>query len=132
MLRLPGKTPLPAAAAGRLEKADCCRLPQERTDLGRGLVRGLWFDQPLTLWLCGAGTTLRARAWAYRCHIAGPVFTRLLARAREADPVGDIACAWELLAEEWRETGELPPAPEPLPDGPPELHLDHPLLHTDR
>ena len=88
MLRLPGKTPLPAAAAGRLEKADCCRLlqvpgasagerhaflcpsltslngvtlalslPQERTELGRGLVRGLWFDQPLTLWLCGAGTT---------------------------------------------------------------------------
>lgn len=47
----------------------------------------------------------------YRCHIAGPVFTRLLARAREADPVGDIACAWELLAEEWRETGELPPGP---------------------
>ena len=163
MLRLPGKTPLPAAAAGRLEKADCCRLlqvpgaaagerhaflcpsltslngvtlalslPQERTELGRGLVRGLWFDQPLTLWLCGAGTTLRARAWAYRCHSAGPVFTRLLARAREADPVGDIACAWELLAEEWRETGELPPAPELLPDGPPELHLDHPLLHTDR
>ena len=28
MLRLPGKTPLPAAAAGRLEKADCCRLLQ--------------------------------------------------------------------------------------------------------
>ena len=72
MLRLPGKTPLPAAAAGRLEKADCCRLLQ---------VPG---------------------------------------------------AAWELLAEEWRETGELPPAPEPLPDGPPELHLDHPLLHTDR
>ena len=117
MLRLPGKTPLPAAAAGRLEKADCCRLlqvpgaaagerhaflcpsltslngvtlalslPQERTELGRGLVRGLWFDQPLTLWLCGAGTTLRARAWAYRCHIAGPVFTRLLARANRRTP----------------------------------------------
>lgn len=163
MLRLPGKTPLPAAAAGRLEKADCRRLlqvpgasagerhaflcpsltslngvtlalslPQERTELGRGLVRGLWFDQPLTLWLCGAGTALRARAWAYRCHIAGPVFTRLLARAREADPAGDIACAWELLTEEWRETGKLPPAPELLPDGPQELHLDHPLLHTDR
>ena len=51
---------------------------------------------------------------------------------QQADPVGDIACAWELLAEEWRETGELPPAPELLPDGPQELHLDHPLLHTDR
>ena len=163
MLRLPGKIPLPAAPAGRLEKADSRRLLQvpgaaagkrhtflcpsltslngvtlvlslarERTELGRGLVRGLWFDQPLTLWLCGEGATLRARAWAYRCHIAGPVFARLLARAREADPAGDIACAWELLTEDWRETAERPPDPEPLPDGPPELHLDHPLLHLDR
>ena len=80
MLRLPGKTPLPAAAAGRLEKADCCRLlqvpgaaagerhaflcpsltslngvtlalslPQERTELGRGLVLDTDLEKGLAL-----------------------------------------------------------------------------------
>lgn len=161
MLRLPGKTPLPAPLTALLEAGDCRKLLQvpgaekglypaflcpslisldgvtltlsldrERTDLGRGLVRGIWFDQPLVLWLCRGETVLRAHAWAYRCHIVGPVFTQMLARARREDPAGDIACAWQLLVLDGAEAAERPPDPEILPAGPPEMHLDHPLLHA--
>lgn len=103
-------------------------LDHERSDLSRGLVRGLWFDQPLTLWLCGGGEVLRANVWAYRCHIVGPVLTGMLALARRQDPTGDIACAWQLVVQDWEMTDQCPPRPQPLPDGPPELHFDNPLL----
>lgn len=72
-------------------------LAQERTAAGRALVRALWFDQPVTLWLpYGTGwIQLTARAW--KCHITGPVFRELLEQARRRDPAADLAVVWELL-----------------------------------
>ena len=98
----------------------------EHTPAGRTLVGALWFGRPLTLWLSTPEGTYRAGLRAYRCHIVGPVFSVMLARRREEDPEGDLASAWELTAEDWTETEELPPEPEPQssPFGP-ELHLDN-------
>lgn len=104
-------------------------LEQEHTGLGRGLVRSLWFDRPVTVWLSREDISLRAQAYAYRCHIVGPTFSQMRDLARAKNPVEEIACAWQLLPEEWTETNETPPAAQALSAGPPELHLDHPLLH---
>lgn len=104
-------------------------LDREHTGLGRGLVRSLWFDRPITVWLCQGQLSLRAQAWAYRCHIVGPAFRQMRALAQEQNPMEDIACAWQLLPEEWVQTNQTPPSPQGLSAGPAELHLDHPLLH---
>ena len=103
-------------------------LPEERNGLGQGLVRSLWFDRPVTLWLHRDGHTLRISAWAYRCHIVGPLFSRMLAAARRDCPTGDIACAWQLVPDSWEITSQAPPSPLPFPDGAPDLHFDNPLL----
>ena len=52
-------------------------LDRERTPLGRGLVRSLWFDRPAAVWLSQDGKTWKTEAWAYRCHIVGPAFTAM-------------------------------------------------------
>ena len=159
MLRLPKQTPLPGKAVKLLAAENCRKLLQvpgkekenpafvcqsltsldgaalmlsldrEHTGLGRGLVRSLWFDRPITVWLCQGDISLRGQAWAYRCHIVGPGFSQMRALAQARNPMGDIACAWQLLPEEWTQTNETPPSPKGLSAGVPELHLDHPLLH---
>ena len=104
-------------------------LARERTPLGRGLVRSLWFDRPVAVWLSQDGKTWKTEAWAYRCHIVGPAFTTMRSLAREKNPENEIACAWQLAAEGWTKTEEILPVPEKIPGGPLELHLDHPWLH---
>lgn len=156
MLRLPEKTPLPQTVSRLLEDKNSKRLIQvpgeihaflcqsltsldgstlllsldrERTPLGRGLVRSLWFDRPAAVWLSQDGKTWKTEAWAYRCHIVGPAFTAMRSLAREKNPENEIACAWQLAAEGWTKTEEILPVPEKIPGGPLELHLDHPWLH---
>ena len=66
-------------------------LTQERTAAGRALVRALWFDQPVTLWLPGKTDWLQLTARAWKCHITGPVFRELLEQARRRDPAAALA-----------------------------------------
>lgn len=89
-------------------------LTQERTAAGRALVRALWFDQPVTLWLpYGTGwIQLTARAW--KCHITGPVFRELLEQARRRDPAADLAVVWELLPTA-QSSSSQPPRPVDCP-----------------
>lgn len=104
-------------------------LDQERTELGRGLVRSLWYDLPIAVWLSLDGVTLKAETRAYRCHIVGPNFLKMRSLAQKENPMEEIACAWQLLPETWRETKEKLPAFEIISPRPMEPHLDHPALH---
>lgn len=89
-------------------------LAQERTAAGRALVRALWFDQPVTLWLpYGTGWT-QLTAWAWKCHITGPVFRELLEQARRRDPAADLAVVWELLPTA-QSSSSQPPRPVDCP-----------------
>lgn len=105
-------------------------LPQERTPLGRGLVRGLWFNRPGKLWLSSPGQpSLELKVLPYRCLIAGPVFARLLNHARQKDSLADFGSVWELAVLDFKETDCIPAGiPQEAPDGEPEFHLDHPSL----
>ena len=130
MLRLPSNSPLPEEISRFLSAGDCIKsiqVPGEKEG-GEGLVRSLWFDRPVTLWLRRDGHTLRISAWAYRCHIVGPLFSSMLAAARRDNPTGDIACAWQLVPGSWEITSQPPPPALPFPNGTPELHFDNPLL----
>lgn len=89
-------------------------LAQERTAAGRALVRALWFDQPVTLWLPGKTDWLQLTARAWKCHITGPVFRELLEQARLRDPAADLAVVWELLLTEQSSCSQ-PPQPEDCP-----------------
>lgn len=87
------------AAAG--PQALAVALAEERSDLGAGLVEGLWFDRPATLWVPRASSEEGMDAWrlrvhVWRCHIAGPVFSGVLVALRAHDPEADIASVWEL------------------------------------
>ena len=72
-------------------------LAQERTAAGRALVRALWFDQPVTLWLPSKTDWLQLTARVWKCHITGPVFRELLEQARRRNPAADLAVIWELI-----------------------------------
>lgn len=106
-------------------------LDRERTPLGRGLVRGLWFDRPFTVWICQDDEIWQAEAWAYRCHIVGPLFAKMRSLAQEENPENEIACAWQLAVGIWEKAKDSPPVPERIPEGIPDLHLDHPWLHGE-
>ena len=71
-------------------------LEQERTAAGRALVRALWFDHPITLWLPGENGWLNVTARAWKCHITGPVFRTLMEQVRKRNPRGDLAVVWEI------------------------------------
>ena len=105
-------------------------LREDRSDLGAGLARALWFDEPIELWMREANGWRHVTARAWRCDIVGPVFSAALAAAREASPTAEVASAWELRPVS---PGELvasaPDARVPSRAPRPELHLDNPLLH---
>lgn len=99
-------------------------LAQERTAAGRALVRALWFDQPVTLWLPGKADWIQLTARPWKCHITGPVFRELLEQARRRDSAADLAVVWELLP-----VSESPCAQPPQPEDCPllreaEIHLE--------
>lgn len=109
------------------EAAIAVALAEERSDLGAGLVEALWFDRPVALWVPPAdgGACLRVEARVWRCHIAGALFSDVLARVRAADAAADIASAWELRATAAeRVPGGMPAAVEPSRAPRAELHLD--------
>lgn len=89
-------------------------LEQERTAAGRALVRSLWFDQPVTVWLPGNDGCLQLTARAWKCHITGPVFRELLMQARRRDPAADLSVVWELLPT-GQNDGAQPPQPKDCP-----------------
>jgi hypothetical protein len=106
-------------------------IEHERTDAGRGMVRGLWSEKPIVIWTKIGAKTYRIMAKPYRCHIVGPVFSKVLERTRLENPLNDISAVWELLVDNYRETTETPPAPIlQIPEGEPEYHLDHPFFTT--
>ena len=89
-------------------------LAQERTAAGRALVRALWFDQPVTLWLPGKADWIQLTARPWKCHITGPVFRELLEQARRRDSAADLAVVWELLPVSESLCAQ-PPQPEDCP-----------------
>lgn len=89
-------------------------LAQERTAAGRALVRALWFDQPVSLWLPGEADWIQLTARAWKCHITGPVFRELLEQARLRDPAADLAVVWELLPTA-QSSSSQPPQPVDCP-----------------
>lgn len=89
-------------------------LTQERTAAGRALVRTLWFDQPVTVWLPGEADWIQMTARAWKCHITGPVFRELLEQARRRDPAADLAVIWELMPTAQSSCSQ-PPQPEDCP-----------------
>ena len=114
-------------------------IEQERTPLGRGLVRGLWFGREGKLWLSAGKDPSKQPALCltfipYRCLIAGPVFSRMLETARSLNPAADYAAVWELAVVDVKRLSETQPLPEGFtaepPEGEPEYHLDHPSLRA--
>ena len=89
-------------------------LAQERTAAGRALVRALWFDQPVTLWLPSKTDWLQLTARVWKCHITGPVFRELLEQARRRNPTADLAVVWELLPTA-QSSSSQPPRPVDCP-----------------
>ena len=103
-------------------------IQNEHSQLGKGLVEALWFERSLRLWLPECGRVLTLAPW--RCHIAGPLFTRVLVRAREADAAADPTAVWELYPIRDEEATEPAPVPQKLKyDLPTQHHLDHVSLH---
>lgn len=143
----PGSAAVPAADPTR-PSALAVALREERSDLGAGLVEALWFERPVILWLpcdngggrvpggaecekrspavaSGAASVWRVEASVWRCCIAGPLFSEVLAAVR-ASGEADVASAWELRV---RSAEQVPAAAAPgfvLPSRAPreELHLD--------
>lgn len=106
-------------------------IEHERSDSGRGLVRGLWSEEPIVIWTKKEDKSYRILAKPYRCHIVGPVFSKVLKKTRLENPLSDISAVWELLVEDYRETTEMPPEPVlQIFEGEPEFHLDHPFFTT--
>ncbi len=107
-------------------------LSQERTQLGRGLVRGLWFHQEGKVWLpsqVSGKDCLVLTVLPYRSHIAGPVFSQMLNQARFADRSADFGAVWELAVTGWSRAAAAPQGVfVETPDGEMEFHLDHPSL----
>lgn len=114
-------------------------LEQERTPLGRGLVRGLWFGKEGKVWLPAAVPSaqqayLQLTVLPYRCLIAGPEFSRMLKAARSLNPAADYGAVWELAVintKLWTDSASVPEGiPAGSPEGEPEYHLDHPSLRA--
>ena len=111
------------------ERGVVVALREDRSDLGAGLARALWFDEPVELWLREGIAWRHVRARVWRCDVVGPVFSAALARVREGSPSAEVASAWELRVVEEAPVVSAPVARVPSRAPRPELHLDNPLLH---
>lgn len=111
------------------ERGVVVALREDRSDLGAGLTRALWFDEPVELWLREGIAWRHVRARVWRCDVVGPVFSAALARVREGSPSAEVASAWELRVVEEAPVVSAPAARVPSRAPRPELHLDNPLLH---
>ena len=108
-------------------------LENEHSQLGRGLVQALWFQQEVQLWLPGDGVQTLLTLVLWRCHIAGPLFAAVLNRARAADPAADPTAVWELYPVRAEATALLAPDPQAVvTDVPTQHHLDHISLHQSQ
>lgn len=115
-----------ASDSGAGELALALAVREERTDLGAGLVRGLWYDAPVGVRArLGDGTSWLVEARVWRCCIAGPLFSDVLGRERAAG-TEDVASAWELrvLGAKRVEASDVPAAADPSRAPREELHLD--------
>ena len=105
-------------------------LENEHSQLGRGLVQALWFQQEVQLWLPGDGTQTLLTLAPWRCHIAGPLFASVLNRVRAADPAADPTAVWELYPVHAETTPLHAPDPQAVVfDVPTQHYLDHISLH---
>ncbi len=104
-------------------------VPEDRSDLGAGLARALWFDEPVELWMPREDGWEHVVARVWRCDIVGPVFSAALERARDGRPEAEVASAWELRPVSREPVAHAPEACAPTRAPRPELHLDNPLLH---
>lgn len=79
----------------------------EKSPGTKALVRSIWNDLPVTVYVSCGGAAFQLRARVYRCLIVGDVFDEMLVRERERyGPNADIAAAWELIPEACREVSE--------------------------
>ena len=100
-------------------------LEEEHTRLGRALVAALWFERPVQVILCTSQAVLGIELCVYRCHIAGPLFAKMLSRVREEDPNHDMASSWELRFMRNIEAGDVSEAEMSDRALEPEYHLDY-------
>ncbi|MDD2496359.1 MAG: hypothetical protein PHE29_14370 [Tissierellia bacterium] len=104
-------------------------IEQERTDAGRGMVRGLWYNKQVVVWMNNGLNKLRIVTYPYRCHIVGPVFSKVYDETKKNNPKAEVSVVWELVVKECTETDACPPEPIlQIPEGEYEYHLDHPSL----
>lgn len=115
---------VPASDTAAGDVALVVALDEERSDLGAGLVEGLWFERPATLWLPAADRIWRLEVAVWRCHIAGPTFACVLSTLRRDNPMADVASVWELRVTGCALAGEMPPARTPSRAPRAEVHLD--------
>ncbi|MCI8598569.1 MAG: hypothetical protein HFJ10_09010 [Lachnospiraceae bacterium] len=99
-------------------------LEEEHTDFGRALVAALWFDRPVQMILKTGKEIMGMEACVYRCHIAGPLFTKKLLEIRSENPDHDMASAWELRFLKNIEVKDISEVKRPDRALEPEWHLD--------
>lgn len=115
----------PASVRTPATRALYLALAEDRSDLGAALVGALWFSGPLTVSVTtAAGAVVAMHVAAWRCHIAGEPFARVLAHVRRDDAAADVASVWELLVLDAHEVPALPEAAGPTRAPRAELHLD--------
>lgn len=108
-------------------------IEQERTHAGRGMVRGLWRNKPVIVWLYNRTQKLRLVTFPYRCLIVGPVFSKIYNEVKSTNPEAEVSVVWELVVKECQVADARPPKPIPQKqEGEFEYHLDHISLKQGR
>ncbi|HWQ77674.1 MAG TPA: hypothetical protein VN381_02600 [Anaerovoracaceae bacterium] len=73
----------------------------EKTLSNKNLVRSIWFDKRVSVYISNGPVAYEVRASVNRCFIIGGQFVEMLTRARkEYGPDADITDAWELIPRE--------------------------------
>ncbi len=70
----------------------------EKSVSNRNLVRGIWFDKPVSFHVARGDEAYYIQAKVYRCLIAGKLFEQMLLRKRaEEGADADISLVWEFI-----------------------------------